>query len=220
MPATLCSPAEEKLLWTQGASTHAGVDEAGRGCLAGPVVAAAVILHPEAELTGLNDSKKLSARVRNEIFVRLQSDPLIRIAVARVEADQIDRMNILEAARLAMRKAVLALPELPEYALIDGLPVPDFPVPSTAIVKGDARATSIAAASIVAKVTRDRLMVAFDAEFPQYGFAAHKGYATAAHRASLARHGPCPIHRLTFAPVAQMELALVEASRVGECAAH
>lgn len=203
-----CSLEEERRRWFPRCGTLAGVDEAGRGCLAGPVVAAAVILHPSVKLPGLDDSKKLSAIARERLFEIIVSDTRNCWATGLVDAREIDQINILEAARQAMRHAVLALRPLPDHALIDGLAVPHFPIPLTALVRGDSLSPSIAAASILAKVTRDRLMLSYDQQYPQYGFASHKGYATVVHRASLAKYGPCPIHRLTFAPVAQLELAL------------
>ncbi len=165
----------------------AGVDEAGRGPLAGPVVAGAVILPVLAEeLTGLNDS----------------------VGVASVE--EIDRFNILRATHLAMARAVEGLALRADFCLVDGLPVKGLPVPHRAIVKGDGRSLSIAAASVLAKVTRDRMMMEADASYPQYGFAKHKGYGTKAHMEALRRHGPCPLHRRSFAPVSQMELSIPE----------
>jgi ribonuclease HII len=176
-----------------------GVDEAGRGPLAGPVVAAAVILPRSFDDPVLNDSKSLTPRQRERIFDKLSASATIAVAV--VEAAVIDAINILEASRRALREAVDALPTRPDHALVDGLAVPDFPVPHTALVRGDTRSLSIAAASIIAKVTRDRLMVALDRRHPGYGFARHKGYGTAAHVAALRLLGPCHEHRRSFAPV-------------------
>ncbi len=203
----------EQEAWTGGFSRVAGVDEAGRGPLAGPVVAAAVLfernfLEAEAEksLAGLDDSKKLPA-ARREFFCALLSGcPHARIGVAAASVREIDALNILRATHLAMARAVAQLAPPPDLALVDGLPVKGLPVPHRAIVGGDAASLSIAAASVVAKVTRDRLMVELAAEFPVYGFERHKGYGTKAHLDALRRHGPCPAHRKSFAPVAQLAL--------------
>jgi ribonuclease HII len=194
---------EEDLRASDRARLIAGVDEAGRGPLAGPVVAAAVILPEDFTHPLLNDSKRLSARQRERIYDELTANPAIIWSCALVEPREIDRMNILRATNKAMRQAVRTLALLPDHALLDGLPIVPFPVPSTAIVKGDTLSMSIAAASIIAKVTRDRLMVKFDADYPGYGFAQHKGYPTTSHRDTLARVGPCPIHRFSFRPVGQ-----------------
>jgi len=185
----------------------AGVDEAGRGPLAGPVVAAAVVL-PEsfirgglsADLEGLNDSKQLTARQRDRCFEALTHTPGVASAVSAVGIEVIDAINILRATHQAMAEALAQLEPRPEHVLVDGLPVKSLAYPQTALVKGDARSYSIAAASIVAKVTRDRVMLEFDRRYPEYGFARHKGYGTPEHLAALARHGPCPIHRRSFAP--------------------
>ena len=178
-----------------------GVDEAGRGPLAGPVVAAAVIfpnrkLAPEA----LNDSKKLTEKQRETLFDHIHQTALISVGLATSE--EIDRLNILQATLTAMARAVADLPEAPDFALIDGNQTPPLPCPCQTIIKGDGKSASIAAASIIAKVTRDRLMRVFDADYPGYGFASHKGYPSAAHREALIRLGPTPIHRRSFAPVA------------------
>ena len=186
----------------------AGVDEAGRGPLAGPVVAAAVIL-PEGFRHGLlNDSKQLSAMMRELLYVEIIAHTEIRWAFAIVERDEIDRVNILRATHEAMRRAVAKLDPQPHHVLIDGRPVRPFPLPQTALVRGDGLSFSIAAASIIAKVTRDRLMIEMDAKFPGYDFARHKGYGTPQHLAALKKHGPCPIHRRSFLPVRQAELVL------------
>lgn len=176
-----------------------GIDEAGRGPLAGPVVAAAVILLPAARGLPLNDSKKLDAAQRESLFAALQPCAVIGIGQASVE--EIDRINILQATFLAMQRAFGALPQPPGLALIDGNRAPRLPCLVETIVGGDGIEPAIAAASIVAKVTRDRLMVALDALDPRYGFARHKGYGTAAHLESLVVHGPGPHHRLSFAPL-------------------
>jgi len=183
-----------------------GVDEAGRGPLAGPVVAAAVILDPQKYPLGLNDSKVLSQKRREHLLNDLKACAHIGIGIS--EPEEIDRINILAASLIAMRRAVLALPVMPTFALIDGNKTPDLPCRSEAIVKGDSKSLSIAAASIAAKVTRDRLMVAADIRFPGYGFAGHKGYPTAAHRAALIDLGACPIHRRSYAPVRAVDINL------------
>ena len=176
-----------------------GVDEAGRGPLAGPVVAAAVILTPARIPEGLNDSKALSSKQRELLLNMIEKNAQIGIGIA--EPEEIDRMNILGATLIAMRRAVLALPKLPDMALIDGNKLPDLPCEAQAIVKGDSRSLSIAAASIVAKVTRDRLMVEADSRYPGYGLAGHKGYPTKAHMEAVKQIGPSPIHRFSFKPV-------------------
>lgn len=186
----------------------AGIDEAGRGPLAGPVAAAAVILPPDFACKGLNDSKKLSASQRNHLYLTLTSDPEIHWACATASVEEIDSINILRATHLAMRRAADALHPPPDHCLIDGLPVPAFPWPHSAIVKGDSRSLSIAAASIIAKVTRDRIMLEIDAAFPHYGFAKHQGYGTRQHLQALHLHGPCRHHRRSFQPVSQLSLPL------------
>lgn len=202
----------ERALWQGGVRRIAGVDEAGRGPLAGPVVAAAVIFPPEwicdglpAALIGLNDSKKLSPDQRERFFGVLTTEPSVCYAVAIVDVKTIDTVNILQATHQAMNRALAQLAPAPEHALVDGLKVPSLRFPHTPLVKGDARSYSIAAASVIAKVTRDRLMVEYDAQYPAYGFAEHKGYGTPQHLAALARHGPCPQHRRSFAPIKSPE---------------
>jgi len=175
-----------------------GVDEAGRGPLAGPVVAAAVILDRNHIPSGLNDSKVLSQGAREHLLNAIMETAVVGIGIA--EPEDIDRFNILGATMTAMERAVAALPYVPDAALIDGNRAPALPCPTETIIKGDSRSLSIAAASIVAKVTRDRLMVAAAQRYPGYGFEQHKGYATAAHRDAIAAKGPCAIHRLTWAP--------------------
>ena len=198
----------ERVLWSQSVARVAGVDEAGRGPLAGPVVAAAAILPPRwaqsglpAELAGLNDSKQLTEAQREKYFAFLTRCAEIEFAIAAVDAGVIDQINILQATHRAMNDALAQLSPLPPHALVDGRPVKTLRVPQTAIVKGDARSYSIAAASVLAKVTRDRRMREYAVQFPAYGFAEHKGYGTAQHLAAIAAHGACPIHRLTFAPL-------------------
>lgn len=203
-----CSLRHERELHRRGIFPVAGVDEAGRGPLAGPVVAAAVILPLKFKALGLNDSKKLSPSAREEHYARIVNDSAVVWAVAVREAGAIDRVNILRATHEAMREAVASLLLPAAHALIDGLPVRPFPIGHTALVGGDALSLSIAAASVVAKVSRDRLMESHARAWPEYGFDRHKGYATPEHLASLRRHGPCPIHRRSFEPVAQLSLAL------------
>jgi len=205
----------ERVLWSQNIARVAGVDEAGRGPLAGPVVAAAAILPSRwadaglpAELAGLNDSKQLTETQREKYFEFLTHCAEIEFGIALVDAGVIDEINILQATHRAMNAALAKLNPLPPHALVDGRPVKTLRVPQTAIVKGDARSYSIAAASVLAKVTRDRLMLEYGAQFPAYGFAEHKGYGTAKHLAAIAKHGACPIHRLTFAPLKQPEQKL------------
>ena len=196
----------ETALRARGLRRIAGVDEAGRGPLAGPVAAAAVILPRGFSCSGLDDSKKLSASKRGILYQRLIGDAGIVWAVATADREEIDRLNILRATHLAMRRAVEALDPRPDHCLIDGLPVRGFPFPHDGIVKGDGLSLSIAAASIIAKVTRDRLMREIDGEFPQFGFAKHQGYGTKAHLEALRIHGPCCHHRRSFEPVAQLPL--------------
>jgi ribonuclease HII len=200
----------EIALQANGYLRIAGIDEAGRGPLAGPVAAAAVILPKNFNYPGLDDSKKISPKLRDRLYERLTNDPEIYWAVATAEREEIDRVNILRATHLAMRRAAEALVPIPAYCLIDGLPVNPFPLPHEAIVKGDGKSLSIAAASIIAKVTRDRIMREIDREFPQFGFAKHQGYGTKAHLEALRIHGPCRHHRLTFQPVAQLTLQFDE----------
>lgn len=207
--------AEERRLISEGVAFVAGVDEAGRGPLAGPVVAAAVIFPdgvireglPSA-LAGLTDSKKLSPGKRDEFFEVLVGWRELHHGLGMVEAKTIDELNILRATHLAMRRAIAGLRQKPQHVLVDGLPVPTIGYPQTAMVKGDSRSYSIAAASVIAKVTRDRLMLEYDRRYPNYGFARHKGYPTPEHLEALARFGPCPIHRRSFAPVRELQLNL------------
>ena len=194
-----CTLSFERKAWAAGACHVAGVDEAGRGSLFGPVVAAAVILDPEYRIRGLRDSKLISEKVREELAERIRERALA-CATAEVDAAEIDRINIYQASRLAMRHAVAGLPLSPDHLLVDAM-VLDWPAPQTRIIHGDARSASVAAASILAKVERDRLLRHWDGLFPQYGLAAHKGYSTPQHLESLAAHGPSPLHRQSFAPV-------------------
>jgi ribonuclease HII len=203
----------ERALLAQGARTIAGLDEVGRGPLAGPVVAAAVVLPAAwiqagmpAELEGLNDSKQLTAAQRQRFFQCLTGNAQVGFGIARVEPDVIDAINILQATHRAMRLALEQLHPVPDHLLVDGREVKSLTVPQTALVKGDSRSYSIAAASVVAKVTRDRLMEEYDRVYPGYGFAEHKGYGTPRHLATLAERGPCPIHRRSFAPLKARQL--------------
>jgi ribonuclease HII len=188
----------EQQAHSEGFCFVAGVDEVGRGCLAGPVVAAACILDLKRPVpTGLNDSKKLSEKQRNEIAQELHQNAL-GFSIGAVEADEIDRINILEATKLAMLKAIEGLDPTADHLLIDALQLKHIRLPQKAIIKGDSISYSIAAASVIAKVHRDALMTEYDLEFPQYGFAGHKGYAAAVHLRALREHGPCHLHRKTF----------------------
>lgn len=176
----------------------AGVDEVGRGCLAGPVVAGACILDVNKPVPeGLNDSKKLTEKQRDEIAAELR-ETAVAFAVGVVEADEIDRVNILVATQLAMKKAIEALSPAADHLLIDALRLKTISLPQKAIIKGDSISYSIAAASVIAKTYRDNLMIEYDAVYPQYGFAGHKGYGAAVHRKAIKEHGPCPLHRMTF----------------------
>jgi ribonuclease HII len=195
-----------------GHSIVCGIDEAGRGPLAGPVCAAAVVLPEKFTCVGLNDSKKIKSAQRNALYHTLTTNPSVLWGYAIVEAAEIDAINILAATHKAM---ALAAAELQarfattlNLCLIDGLPVPRFPLPSHAIVKGDSLSLSIAAASIIAKVTRDRIMLSHAQEFPHYGFERHMGYGTKQHLTALTTHGPCRIHRRSFQPVSQLTLPL------------
>lgn len=199
-----CSLAHEKKLRARGFSLIAGIDEAGRGPLAGPVVAAAAILPPKFRHKTLRDSKQMTALQRERAFEELTTHTEILWSVAVVAVEEIERINILRASHAAMRLAVERLAARPDHVLIDGLPVRPFPIEQTALVSGDALSFSIAAASVIAKVTRDRLMLDYDREYPAYGFAQHKGYGTELHLERLRQHGPCPIHRRTFLPVQQL----------------
>lgn len=187
----------EKLGYRQGFRTIAGIDEAGRGPLAGPVVAAAVVLPPDLTIAGVDDSKKLTAGERDRLYDTIMAAALA-VGVGSCDSRTIDRINILQATLRAMESAVGALPVAPDYLLIDGISKTALPLPQKTLKKGDSHSLSIAAASIVAKVTRDRLMVEYDRQYPGYGFAGHKGYGSASHMEAIAQLGPSPIHRLTF----------------------
>jgi len=184
----------------------AGIDEAGRGPLAGPVTAAVVILPPRYRGKGLDDSKKLNAPKRREFYKQLTGDDRVQWSVGMAEVSEIDSINILRATHLAMRRAVEGLAIAPDHCLIDGLPVRDFPFSHEGIVSGDSISLSIAAASVIAKVTRDAVMGSLHEEFPQYGFDRHQGYGTKDHLEALRIHGPCRHHRFSFQPVAQLPL--------------
>lgn len=197
----------EKEWMARGHLKVAGVDEAGRGPLAGPVSVAAVILPDGFKHRELNDSKQLKESMREKIYEELMTLPDLIWSVILLDVEEIDRINILQATRMGMRRVVQALSVVPDVALIDGLKVPDFPIQQQALVKGDSLSLSIAAASVIAKVTRDRYMIEAAQQYPQYEFHQHKGYGTPKHLAALRLHGPCPIHRRSFAPVSQLNLA-------------
>lgn len=190
---------------TYTVSLVAGIDEAGRGCLAGPVYAAAVILDPRHGIRGLDDSKQLSATAREKLFDQIRQRA-VAFAIARAEVEEIETLNILHASMLAMQRAAEALDPAPLHCLVDGNRLPKWHFSAEAVVEGDAIHAPIMAASILAKVARDREMQRLDAEYPGYGFARHKGYGTAAHLAALRRQGPSPVHRMSFAPCAQPDL--------------
>jgi ribonuclease HII len=192
-----------------GALRIAGLDEVGRGPLFGPVVAAAVILPRGCRLHGLTDSKQISEKKRNQLNVEIRLNA-VAWAIAAVDAETIDRINIRQASLLAMRLAVQQLVLSPDFLLIDGRDTIDWPCPQQAIIQGDATSYSIAAASVLAKVHRDRLLIEFDSQFPGYGLASHKGYGCPEHMAALARLGPTPLHRRSFHPVAQTALQFPE----------
>ncbi|HTP65119.1 MAG TPA: ribonuclease HII [Geobacteraceae bacterium] len=187
----------EELAMRQGYSCVAGIDEAGRGALAGPVVAAAVVFPRGVEICGIDDSKKLSPEKRNELFDLIMEKSLA-VGIGSGDHLLIDRINILQATLAAMKEAVLKISPLPDFLLIDGISKVPIAVHQRTIKKGDSASISIAGASIIAKVTRDRIMAAFESEYPGYGFAGHKGYGCAEHLAAIARIGPCAIHRKTF----------------------
>ena len=201
----------EKEAWNSGLFFVAGIDEAGRGPLAGPVVAAAVMFEREPleknieQFAGLTDSKALTEKQRENFFAILQTCGFAKIGCAIISEEIIDEINILQATWKGMADAVAQLTPAAEFALVDGNPVRGLPCNSQSIVKGDAKSLSIAAASIIAKVTRDRLMIELDAQYPEYGFAKHKGYGTAEHLAAIRRHGPCPCHRKTFRPISELK---------------
>ena len=191
----------EKEMEDRGFSFIAGVDEAGRGPLAGPVVAAAVIIHDTTILPeGINDSKKLTASIRAKLKKEIEENPNFEIGIGIADNNEIDDINILNATHLAMKRAVEKLKKC-DICLIDGLPIKGLHIEHKAIVKGDSKSLSIAAASIIAKETRDEMMIKYAEQFPEYSFEKHKGYGTKAHTQALNEHGPCKIHRFSFAPV-------------------
>ena len=201
--------------WAKGLTTVAGVDEAGCAPLAGPVLAAAVVFPASwretglySKLRGLNDSKQLTPEQREKYYTRITEHPDIRYAVARVEVEMIDQINIRQAAWRAMNLALDQLQPRPEHVLIDGLRIKWLTYSQTALVQGDCKSYSIAAASVLAKVTRDRIMRDLDKLYPQYGFARHKGYPTPEHYAAIKQHGPTPVHRRSFAPFRPVEMEL------------
>ena len=187
----------EKEFRARGLKLIAGMDEAGRGPLAGPVVAACGILDPERPVYGVNDSKKLSPKRRAELKAEIEKKALA-IGVGIVDEKTIDEINILEATKLAMKQAVQNLGVLPEILLIDALTLKDLPIPQEGIIKGDAKSVSIAAASIIAKETRDAMLMELDQQYPEYGFASHKGYGTPQHIQAIKEYGPLPVHRRSF----------------------
>jgi ribonuclease HII len=195
----------ERGLWSAGVINIAGVDEVGVGPLAGPVLAAAVVLPEGVNLRGVDDSKKLPPALREELAAKIRECAL-GVGIGIVEVEDIDRLNIYRAALEAMRRAVLALPIVPEHVVVDARRIPGIAIPQTPLIGGDGRCYSVAAASIVAKVARDRLMRELHAQYPQYGFGEHMGYATPQHLAAIDRHGPSPVHRRSFAPVRELRL--------------
>ncbi|MGA2538322.1 MAG: ribonuclease HII [Terracidiphilus sp.] len=201
-----CGWKHEKAARKQGATRIAGLDEVGRGPLFGPVVAAAVMLAPRCRIDGLTDSKKLPEKKREEFEIQIRANA-IAWAVAAVDVETIDRINIRRASLLAMRLAVEQLTLSPDFLLIDGIDTIDWDCPQRAVVQGDSISLSIAAASVLAKVHRDRMLLEFDRQFPGYGLASHKGYGCPEHLAALARLGPTPLHRKSFSPVAQCTLS-------------
>ncbi len=193
--------AYEKIKWDEGLFCVVGIDEAGRGPLAGPVVVAAVAFPRNSKKIPLvNDSKQVSEKQRIEMRENILATPGVKISIIEIDASEIDRLNILRATHHGMRAAADEI-DGAQFALIDGLPVPHFPIPCEAIVKGDSKSASIAAASILAKLRRDEIMRAYAETYPEYAFEQHKGYGTALHLKALKEHGPCPIHRESFAPV-------------------
>lgn len=209
----------EHQLWQSGILHIAGVDEAGRGPLAGPVVAAAVVLPSDWILGGMpkklkkvNDSKQLDHEEREMLFAEIMARREIRFAIGHVDQKMIDQINILQATHRAMNLALAQLAPTLQHALVDGLPVKTLSCPQTAIVDGDCLSYSIAAASIIAKVTRDRMMVKYHELYPAYGFHEHKGYGTPNHIAAIKSHGPCPIHRMTFAPIRPVQTEFLAAN--------
>ncbi len=208
-----CGFRHERKVRALGFTCIAGIDEAGRGALAGPVVAGAVILPEKFRHKRLNDSKQLLPERREAIYQELVENTAVVWAIGIIESEEIDRINILRATHRAMHAALAALAAQPDHALIDGRLVSPFPLPQTAIIEGDCSSLSIAAASVIAKVTRDRIMREFCARYPEYCFSQHKGYGTELHVEKLRAHGPCPIHRRSFEPVAQPAFTFVGGTR-------
>ena len=205
---------QEKRLWRKGYKRVVCLDEAGRGPLSGPVIAVAVmtksnfkskILNFKSNFKGIKDSKKLSPKKREEIFKILKNCPFIEWGIGRVSEKVIDKINILEATKLAMKKAIKKLKRKPDFLILDGNFKIDLKIPQKSIVKGDEKVFSCAAASIIAKVTRDKIMERYDKKFPHYGFSKHKGYPTKFHLKMLKKYGPCKIHRKTFGPVKRLQ---------------
>lgn len=190
----------EKRAWENGFTRVVGVDEVGRGPLAGPVVAAAVVLPRDFGCEGIRDSKALTPKSRETAYDRIAQNAL-SIGIGIISPEIIDKINILQATHAAMKAALTQMGAVFDFILVDGLPVRNLPTESLAIIKGDTLSVSICAASIIAKVTRDRIMLQIDQEYPQYGFANHKGYSSSEHIAAIKAHGPCPYHRMTFARV-------------------
>lgn len=213
--APVCGWRLENAARKNGALRIAGLDEVGRGPMFGPVVAAAVILAPKCRLEGLNDSKKLSEKKRNQLDIEIRANA-VAWSIAAVDVETIDRINIRKASLLAMKRAVEGLALTPDYLLIDGVDTIDFPCPQQSCIQGDGTSFSIAAASILAKVYRDRMIVELDSQFPGYGLASHKGYCSAEHMAALQRLGPTPLHRKNWSPVAQQLLPLDLAGTLDE----
>jgi ribonuclease HII len=209
--ARLCCSRYERLARQSGWMRVCGIDEVGRGSLFGPVVAAAVILNPRRRIVGLDDSKKLTAARRKVLAQRIR-DHAVDFTIAQIDASRIDAWNIYQASRQAMHAAVNALTVTPDYLLIDAMEL-DLAMEQKSLIHGDARSVSIAAASILAKVERDRMMDEFDAIYPQYGLCHNRGYATADHLAALRAHGPTPLHRQSFAPVRESTCWVVSASQ-------
>jgi ribonuclease HII len=209
--ARLCSSRYERDARKSGWMRIAGLDEAGRGSLFGPVVAAAVVLNPKRRIVGLDDSKKLNAERREELFSRI-CEHALAWAIAEIDSARIDAWNIYQASRQAMMAAVSQLSPLPDYLLCDAVEI-DLPIEQKALIHGDARSVSIAAASILAKVQRDRRMAEYDEMYPQYGLAQHKGYSTPEHLDALRRFGPTPLHRFSYAPVRESRCWAAQATQ-------
>jgi len=193
----------EERIFSQGFHAIGGIDEAGRGPLAGPVVAACCILPKSASFNKLNDSKKLSPKQRENLFLELNNTQGVLYAIGVASAKEIDEINILQATFLAMQRAVDAMEILPDYLIIDGNKAPDFSIPNETIIGGDGRVPSIAAASIIAKVTRDKMLCEMDEKWPEYGFKKHKGYGTKVHLEAIEKWGACQEHRMSFAPISK-----------------